>query len=406
MSTPAPQASPSTETLDYDELFSSYQRGLVETLRGFGPAQSYLSLWVPDEVPWKGIWNLFDAAASESQKELRVRVRETLELNVDTLQHHLSCFGTPVIERRGEYLILEILDLRPARAEQAKKLLNQSPQRAPLSANHAPSRQGNWQSPTKLSQCPYREGMKEASLHCSHESPAPANQATQASKTLLIQTHGALGTLWIELDQAEQRVLACGHQGATHFEAKGCLDLFCRLAIGRPIRDVLDHGAERTEFGLRKNRAKRPVAGIVLPNNAHPVFGELQATLAALRSQCQAFEESWSQAYNEYDSGAGPTWNALSDEARSDKINALLLDFKARHADQVEALSLVRLLGGVRVHASLLSSATSEQKAVLVSRLEEELRDHLEPRLELFLEQKKDQNKLRRLSVIQPTKSK
>lgn len=409
MSTSAVPASTTVPTLDYDELLASYQRGLVETLRGFGPTQSYLSLWVPDELRWKGIWNLFDAAASESQKELRIRVLHTGQdkVDVEALRCHLSCFGTPVLEERDSHLFIEILDLRPANAEHAKRILDSVIQD---SGSKAPQKQriGSERSlhPEALAQgeCPYHEAMLAMSANCSHEQAAP--QTTQENKRLLLQVKGEIGALWISVDTQNQQVIACGHQESQDTESKASLEVFCQEAKGRPIREVLDHGVERTEFQLRKARELRPISGIVLPNNAHSAFGKLKELVTALRPQCQRFEQSWSESYNEYDAGAGPRWRSLDEKSRTREVNRVFSEFQARHQSQIQALSLVRIVGDVRIHASLSTNTRSDQNAVFVARIEEELRDQLDSRLEVFLEQKRDQNKLRRLSVVQPSRSK
>lgn len=400
----APTSSP-IPTLDYDELYASYQKGLVETLRGFGPEESYLSLWVPDEIPWKGIWNLFDAAASESQKQLRVRVRshQPQGLDLQALTARLSCFGTPTVKRENKHVCIEILDLRPASSKEAKRLLAELnhtiPQRNNTLATPESSRAI---APADPIDCPYQDTMQAMALACAHEHSAPS----PSPETLLLSGNQEMGLIWLSVDRQRQTVIGCGHQHAPTQNAKGLLETFCRLAQGRPLREVLDHGTECTELQLRKSRQARPCAGVVLPNNAHPLISQMHKLVKSMRSQCTVFEDSWSTSYNEYDEGVSPEWAAHSSSTRVRLIEAVFSEFKALHANDIQALNLVRIDGEVRLHVSLTSSAASDHVSALVARLEETIRDRLDPRLELFLEPKRDQNKLRRLTVIQSASSK
>jgi hypothetical protein len=49
--------------INFDEITSNYESGLVDKLRHFGLEGEFLETWVPDPNPVKSVINLADSAA-------------------------------------------------------------------------------------------------------------------------------------------------------------------------------------------------------------------------------------------------------------------------------------------------------------------------------------------------------
>jgi len=54
---------PRTLTIDLAEVTETYEKGLLDRLRGFGAEESIFETWVPDANTEKSILNLIDAAS-------------------------------------------------------------------------------------------------------------------------------------------------------------------------------------------------------------------------------------------------------------------------------------------------------------------------------------------------------
>ena len=97
-------------TVDFEELLSKYEKGLVDTLRGFGPEAEYLESWVPDDDPVKSLCNMVEAAGSYGQDAISIFVGREIARSVDpaTLLEAARELGEARIERQGEGLIFEV----------------------------------------------------------------------------------------------------------------------------------------------------------------------------------------------------------------------------------------------------------------------------------------------------------
>ena len=77
-------ASPDTIKIDFEKITSTYEAGLVDTLRHFGLDAEFLETWVPDPNVAKSIINLADAAIegkseADAEKEARADKQEASE---------------------------------------------------------------------------------------------------------------------------------------------------------------------------------------------------------------------------------------------------------------------------------------------------------------------------------------
>ena len=77
-----------TENSSIDELHrklvSSYMEGLMSKLRGFGPEESFLDMWVPDSDHGKSILNMIESASMHGLSTLTIEIQSP-EVQ-DTLQ--------------------------------------------------------------------------------------------------------------------------------------------------------------------------------------------------------------------------------------------------------------------------------------------------------------------------------
>jgi hypothetical protein len=105
-----------SEVLDYERLFADYRTGLVDRLRGFGPAAECLSLWVPDEDHATSLRNLWDAAAAAGESEIAVYIAPTTvaELDEDDVLATAARFGVATLTHGRAGWLVEVQALRDA----------------------------------------------------------------------------------------------------------------------------------------------------------------------------------------------------------------------------------------------------------------------------------------------------
>lgn len=399
MNTEKPSKLPEIDILDYDLLYREYQQGLVDKLRGFGPTQEFLALWVPSEDAHQGIWNLFDAVSSSGGTQVFVELGEETQkqVEIEQLIKELRCFGTPQYSLAKDRILLWIEDLRRPNTTGLSVIdldssLEQAEVRQPLLS---------WKAPVD----PYAHKISRHNKERQHQRPPESGAEAiveQDQDCIEVEYDGI--RFWVIVDHKDASIVDCGYVGGADSRKIGGLEAWCRQCLGRPLRDALEHGVLLAEFSLREERDARPVAGVVLSDNADPLFSWLNEIVAALRQQCRLYSQDWAQSYNEYDSGPGIVWAKTSEVERKKLILEILAEFCQEHQELSPVIQFSQLQFDIRVVVDLQVQGVASLRAEVATQLERRIRDRLDPRLELYLEEKRDRNKNRRLSVISTPK--
>ena len=140
---------------------------------------------------------------------------------------------------------------------------------------------------------------------------------------------------------------------------------------------------------LRDPTAPLPVAGIVLPENADPAFALPLRLIRALFAEWRRVSGA-AVAENFYDQPSSPSWRVLTTEERAARIQRALEDHELG-----QAMAVVRLESLQRVVVRFLTPLdTAAQQQRLIG-VEGYLKETVEPTLQVYLEPKLDQNRLR-----------
>ncbi|HWB79379.1 MAG TPA: hypothetical protein VG755_30665 [Nannocystaceae bacterium] len=371
------------ETLDYDALVADYTSGLVDRLRGFGPAADGLALWVPDEDPLIGLRNLWDAAACAGLSEICVQLGPTslAQLDAERLLAMAARFGVATIFPCKSGTMVEIVALHQAIAMPTAT----SERIAPVArVAAAPTRMRE-----VLPEC-YRAAIECAAACVSHDVPV----LDDAAHVVVEGCDGDV-VLTLAVNPTTLRIAQAAFAGAADRSEAGMLEALCCAIEGLPLIEAADHGAIRLEHALRDGAA--PVPGIVTPRAAGSAFdlphALLRDALASWRTQVGALDRT-----STFDAGPAEAWRAMDDAARKGAIAAVISGFTEDHALPADQFALVAIEFDVRL---VLHAAPHAKLAPLVMALERSIRDALDPRLEVYLEEIRDRNKLRRLAIVE-----
>ena len=380
-----------SDVLDYERLFADYKTGLVDRLRGFGPAAECLSLWVPDEDAATSLRNLWDAAAAAGEREIAVYVGPATiaKLDADEVLATAARFGFATLSRGRAGWLVEVQELRPAEPVVERRSSAPKP-RAVVRIATTPTAASE---PGRTDVHPiYAAAIERAAQDPQHEG------AMSVSADLELVQVGERGvSLALAIDPESHGIRRAGFANAPTGH-RGLMERFCTLLEGVPILDAADHATARLELALREHWADRPVAGIVTPRAADPCF-ELPLTL--IRRALAEYRErtGYAERVSTHDPGPRASWRALAGTARQAAVRTVLDRFVAARGgapDDVQLLAIefdVRLV--LRVGDRMLAGAGPG----VVLDLERALRDAIDPRLEVVLEEIRDRNRLRRLAL-------
>lgn len=376
--------------LDYVKLVSRYQTDLVDNLRGFGFQTDYLDLWVPDEDISRSLLNLLDAAATAGRETLAVRLPSALAAELRQGDFLDQAAGRCSCSQRddGDSQVLEFSDIRlPGVGGLVAAGLGSQQTR------QAGNRQGSDAGKVRL---PLRQPAQIGPLYAgavaalaAAAKPAPA--PTPATNHVLV-TASCEGLRLQAVVSADHTVSGLYYDGARTPVASGLAEAMCQMLVGLPILEIANHGAIRVEYQLRGDGVPPPVPGIAIPEASDPAFAVVDHLNRQLLADYRA-KTGYSVWRNLFDAPPGPVWMKASEPERCQ----MLLDAFSKDGVPPQEVSIIAIEYDVRVVISL-DGERARNPAVHMLKLERSIKRHVDSRLELFLAEAKDHNKLRRLS--------
>jgi hypothetical protein len=229
------------------------------------------------------------------------------------------------------------------------------------------------------------------------------NLAALSGRSLTSDTHSGFTTcqaeidgltLRVAIDPADHTIQGMSAEGATGEVTKRLLAVLADLCHGLPILEAADHGALKLEYKLRRS-GSRPRPGIVIAECTDPAFSFISALLRAILADYRR-QTGFKDIRNNFDVAAGPRWMNANEAGRK----ALLNEAFTASGFASEVATVVAIEYDVRVVVAL-TGIPAGQAARTLTLLERAAKERVDPRLELFLSELKDSNKLRRLSEHQ-----
>ena len=355
--------------IQYETLVAEFEDGLLNALRGHGVGFDYLDIWVPDEDPVKGILNMAESAEAFGTPEIIVAVRRsTLPASRDgELLALLSPLGNASIAPMEDGVVIAVRNLG------AKTLLQDLP-------------------------IGLRGGIACRLAGLEHEGSLPE---PHSGFVRVIAEEGTMRLGVLVDPEAGHIVQIARHSGAQPPALRAILDALCAAILGAPVDDAADHGAIRALDALRDPEQPRPVAGVLLPLNADLAFGPVVRMARAVR------DDYWRhmalpRRYNEFDRASSAPWLALGAAGRLAKVEAGAAAFTIQSGLPEGTIQVLRIdddLHGqpVRALVTFSNGIAPSAKPDAMRALERALKRDVERSIQLYHEQLKDQNAIRRL---------
>ncbi|MFN0056924.1 MAG: hypothetical protein ACKVX7_00575 [Planctomycetota bacterium] len=172
------------------------------------------------------------------------------------------------------------------------------------------------------------------------------------------------------------------------------LAVFNRIALGHSVQDLSEHGVQRLEHLLRDRKAPPAVPGILQPENASDVFRELQQLVRSVYAQYRA-QTGVAPQMNRTEPpppDAPTVWERATRDARVAAATARIQAVVEAAALATPLVEIVEIKGKHKLFLALTKAVSAARAARLLSAIEDDLREHLDPRLEVFLKSAADRN--------------
>ena len=389
--------SPDTIKIDFEKITSTYEVGLVDTLRHFGLDAEFLETWVPDPNVVKSIINLADAAIEANLSaaiELQIS-RELIddEVVLDQIVSELRAILDVVLERDDKHSIIILSGFHKHSEKEDDTVdyhVGDKGSKISKSTPHYSQDQVDFKSSTSIE---HLYDPQDALVISRRGSLTPRGECC------LVRVVNCGISLEVQIDRITNLIEDASFDGDVSTGLEGVLESFCVLIIGLPILEASDHGVARLELLLRGNSLDRPVGGILIPSAVDERFAIIQNLIRKTLSEYRQIA-GYLETENNYDSGPGHQWLNYGDQQRRDQLEAVCehtLEKLGLDATEIEILEIeydVRVR--VRLSGSLARIETDKQKLLMC--LENSITEQIDSRLEIFLEPVRDMSTLRRLT--------
>jgi hypothetical protein len=349
--------------LDYDKLVEAYHANLDVTLRGFRPAEEMLDTWVPDEDPTRSLSSLIEAAQLCGSDAISVRVtHKTLGQHPATaLKEKLDGLGEVALTPESDAVVFTVTRLQETAAFRSVRPLYRGKLRA------------------RLANLRFRRALRIGE-----------------NQIALRGTEEHVSLAWAV--RPDDHVIADAvFETPLSGPTAAVLDCLCEILVGLPVQEARDHAVIRLEYALRDPRQRHPLPGIVLPQNADPIL-RLPALLVRRLFEDYQTSTGYRPGMNFYDPGPRPSWAALSPADREARVAGAVAAHGAALGVQAGDVRVVDCRPAYAVTVRFGDRLDLAAKRELALALERLVRQHCDPRLEVFCEEKQDLSKLRRLT--------
>lgn len=358
------------DILDYERLVADYNASLFATLRHHRSAGA-LDIWVPDDDPLKSVVNMVDAAELAAVPEIHIRIGpKTLEnLDLEALRALAGEVGEVSTERDGESVVFSVRRIGGREGAAA-----------------ADAGSGDWFDQVGPI---YRHAIRAAAGQILHEGEL---SVPHGCTRFAAERDGI--TLALAVDSAH-RITAAAHEGTRLRQDRSVMDVLCTLLAGLTMQEASDHAVLRVERALRAD-GERPVPGIVLPQNAEPVFIR-PALLMRDVAAAYAVATGYAPGRNTFTLRASSIWLELSREAKLERLQAVLDGGASGAGLKPGDVRVADIEHHLKVTIAFHETVDVARKPKALMDLERIVRREIEPSIQLYSIELKDGNKLRRL---------
>ena len=202
--------------------------------------------------------------------------------------------------------------------------------------------------------------------------------------------------LSIDVDCSSNRLIVreARHEGAADPLTKRVLDKLCTIIVGRPLQEAADHGAIYTAAALHEDCA--PITGIRTPRNAGPAFAMAERLVRKVHAVARQHfnvghrENAWYVRPN-------ADWLSKDEVSQAEVLKPIIASFLRTNDLGEDDIWIRRIERGTRVTIAFGDTVSYTVKPDLMMTLEQRLRRETGNPLELFMEEMKDANNIRRL---------
>jgi hypothetical protein len=203
-------------------------------------------------------------------------------------------------------------------------------------------------------------------------------------------------TVVVSADEGAGRVIAARHRGANDPWSRAICDSFCQLVEGMPLQEAAEHGVVRLLDRMRDPEQSPPVPGIITPRNAGAEFALVERMIRAIYAEYLAHTNHRPE-WNRWNPRMPAGWVRLRKEEQMKLLTSIVALQLQDEGFTLEDAWISNFQSALKVTISFGPRVSSADKPDLLMRIERRMRAGTGARLEVYAEEMRDRNAIRRL---------
>ncbi len=200
----------------------------------------------------------------------------------------------------------------------------------------------------------------------------------------------------LQLTVHKGTIRRAAHSGSEDAAERAVLDVVCQIVEGLPLQEAADHTGHHLVARLRDPEASSPVPGILTPWNADPLFHRPLRLVRRIHADHAACHNTVSRE-NFWNPQISRDWLRLGESEQMARVEEVLAAFRADQALADGELVVAGVENNIRILLAFGDGVAYARKPGLLMAFEARLRAATGDRLEVFAEEMKDDNRIRRL---------
>ena len=370
---------------NYHELLKNYEKEMLNTLRDFNNFDEMLRLWVPDDDPHKSIFNLIVSVCENGGNKISIDYDEnkiSKKINQNLLKKNIKNLGNIYITKNNEIMNIifekdnnknyEINISTDLKIQQKKYLTKKIIKRV--------DKEGLLNS--------YLENTKKYS-----SSNYNKKIVQQENNQIKIEAQFDLIQMFFFINTKNFMIENCSF----NLQYKNQLyinffNLFCELIINTPIYEARDHGIIKLENKIRSKIIIDKIDGILVPKFLTNLFDVPQKLIDKAYEQSSLLIKNIPDS-NEYDFSLGKRWKNMNLEKKEGELKKIIEIFENSNDINSNSIIFKKIEFNTRIVVYINNKRLDYQKILM--KLEYEIKEKLDKRLELYYDEMLDGNKLR-----------
>ena len=382
--------------IDFEKLLENYNNELVTKLRSFNDQHDYLQYWVPDSDKTTSLLNLVDALYETGTLNFSLLILRTDKQLISKLENISKKVGSIKIEEKEKNCKINFSLNKSKYQIYRERKINIKNKRSIKMAIPGAVKELISEKEKYGILPSYEKNLDQHKLKNN-------NNINKNSEDLFCEFIDNKNKLFIQIDKKKNLILSCWHDFVQTNYRSVMTDKFCDIILNKHIQEAAEHGAIYIEHEIRPQDIKKKITGIILPKKAGGFFFDLDQCIKKIYTKIKK-KYNFQDTVNKEYLGLSKEWLKLSYDQKIEKLKqvlsekiipALKLNKNDITIDQIEFDSRIF----VKISHKLEKINRGEINFMII--VENFFKDNIDKRLELFIIEKKDDNRLRHLNSPQ-----